>query len=86
MAVQREDRRRDSRANVPVLKPRDVERRFQEAVREAVAAHLAAGRPVYYGGQGPDEGRLYMRLPDGRRFEYVRRADGSRDIVREVCP
>jgi len=59
----------------------EITRLFQEGAREVVAAHLAAGRPVYY---GDDNGKLFMWMPDGRRFEYRRWVDGSPEIVREV--
>jgi hypothetical protein len=63
--------------------PEEIEA-AQAAVAEAVADHLAAGRPVFYGGSGENAGKLFMLLPDGRRFEYRRRPDGSREIIREV--
>jgi hypothetical protein len=62
----------------------ELARLFRDAAQQAIAAHLAAGRPVYYGGSGAESGRLFMRLPDGRRFEYSLRMDGMPEIVREV--
>jgi hypothetical protein len=42
----------------------EITARFRAGVQEAVAKHLAAGRPVY----GADEqGRLYALLPDRSR-------------------
>jgi hypothetical protein len=70
----------DLLANAPV-----IERRFREQVRREVAAHLAAGRPVFSCGLGEDAGKLFMDTPDGRRYEYRRRSDGTREIIREVA-
>jgi hypothetical protein len=69
----------DLLANTP-----EIERRFREQVRREVAAHLAAGRPVFYGGLGEDAGKLFMLMPDGQRYEYRLRDDGTREIVREL--
>ncbi len=59
-------------------------RLFQAGAQRAVADHLAAGHPVYYGGTGPEAGKLFMQKPDGRHFEYRMREDGTREIVREI--
>lgn len=59
-------------------------RLFQAGAQRAVADHLAAGHPVYYGGTGPDAGKLFMQTPDGRRFEYRMREDGTREVIREI--
>ena len=68
-----------------VLARRDeIVRRFRAGVQAEVAAQLAAGHPVFSCGLGADTGKLFMDMPDGRRFEYQVRADGTRDIVREV--
>lgn len=69
----------DLLANTP-----EIERRFREQVRREVAAHLAAGHPVFYGGLGDEAGKIFMHTPDGRRFEYRLRDDGTREIVREL--
>ncbi len=61
-----------------------IERLFREQVQRDVAEHLAAGRPVYYGGVGADASKLFVHMPDGRRFEYRVREDRTREIVREV--
>lgn len=63
---------------------KELERLFQEAVQGAVAAHLADGSPIYYGGTGAEAGKLFMRLPGGRRFEYRLHEDGTREVIREV--
>jgi len=58
--------------------------RFRRGVRRAVARQLAHGHPIYYGGSGDDAGRLFMRTPDGRRFEYRVCEDGTREVLREL--
>ncbi len=63
---------------------KDIERLFREQVQRDIAEHLAAGRPVYYGGVGADAGKLFVQMPDGRHFEYRVREDYTREIVREV--
>ena len=63
---------------------RDLLHRFREEVQREVAAQLAAGQTIYYGGAGDEAGRLFMHTPDDRRFEYRIRADGTREIVREL--
>jgi hypothetical protein len=63
---------------------RDLLHRFREEVQRAVAAQLAAGHTIYYCGTGDEAGRLFMHTPDDRRFEYRIRADGTREIVREL--
>lgn len=65
--------------------PEEIEAAAQAAVAEAVADHLAAGFPVFSCGLGEDAGKLFMDLPDGRRFEYRKRLDGTREIIREVA-
>ncbi len=62
----------------------EMTRLFQAQVRQDIAEHLAAGRPVYYGGMGAEANRLFVHMPDGRRFEYRVREDRTREIVREV--
>jgi len=59
---------------------------FRAAVREEVAAHLAAGHPVFSCGLGDEAGKLFMRMPDRRRFEICPHTDGSYDILREADP
>lgn len=59
-------------------------RRFREQVRHDIAAQLAAGHTIYSCGTGDEAGKLFMHTPDGRRFEYRLRADGTREIVREL--
>lgn len=62
-------------------------RLFREGAQRAVAEQLAGGRPVFSPGtMGDETGKLFMRTPDGRRFEYRMYPDGSREIVREVSP
>jgi hypothetical protein len=63
----------------------EIERRFREQVQREIAAHLAGGNPVFYGGQGDEAGKLFMRMPDGRRYQYRLRADGTREIVRDLA-
>jgi hypothetical protein len=63
---------------------RDLLHRFREEVQREVAAQLAAGHIIYYCGTGDEAGRLFMHTPDDRRFEYRIRADGTREIVREL--
>lgn len=59
-------------------------RRFRVRVRQEIATHLSSGQPIYYCGLGDDTGKLFMRLPDGRRFEYRLANDGTRVIIRDV--
>ena len=61
---------------------RDLLHRFREV--QQVAAQLAAGQTIYYCGTGDEAGRLFMHTPDDRRFEYRIRADGTRELVREL--
>ena len=56
------------------------------AVQDAVAEHLAAGFPVFSCGIGEAAEKLFMLMPDGRRFEYRMREDGTREIIRELAP
>ena len=60
-------------------------RRFRSRVRQEIATHLSSGQPIYYCGLGEDAGKLFMRLPDGRRVEYRLAEDGTREIVRDVA-
>ena len=59
-----------------------LEQLAQAGVREEIAQHKAAGRPIFYSRQGVP----IMELADGRCFEYRRLEDGTREIVREVPP
>jgi hypothetical protein len=59
-------------------------RLFREGVQREVAEQLAAGLTIYSGGTGAEEGKLFIHTPDGRRFEYRVREDGTREIVREL--
>lgn len=63
---------------------KEIERLFREQVQRDIAEHLAAGRPVYYGGIGAEANKLFVHMPDGRRFEYRVREDRTREIMREV--
>lgn len=56
------------------------EQRSQAGVKEEIAQHKAAGRPIFYS----REGVSIMELADGRCFEYRRWHDGTREIFREV--
>lgn len=52
------------------LTGKEKERLFQEAVREEIAEHHAAGRPTTHGdGKG-----VYRLYPDGRK-EYIKLYD-----------
>jgi hypothetical protein len=63
----------------------ELARLFREGAQRAVAEQLAAGRTVFSRGTTSDEaGKLFMRTPDVRRFEYRMCLDGSREIVREI--
>ncbi len=64
----------------------EMTRLFQEQVRHDIAEHLAAGRPVYYGGTEVEAGKLFVQEPDGRHCEYRVLEDGAREIVHEVLP
>lgn len=57
----------------------------REEVQREIAAHLAAGQPVYYGGVGDEAGKVFQHLPDGRRFEVRVLDDGSVERLRQVC-
>ena len=59
-------------------------RLFREGVQREVAEQLAAGLTVYYCSAQDHPGKLFMLRPDGRRFEYRVREDGTREIVREI--
>lgn len=68
-----------------LLAPMEVQiERCREYLRRELAAHLAAGYPVYSGGTGPEAGMLIVRMPDGRRYEFRGREDGTDEIVREL--
>lgn len=58
--------------------------RFRVGVRRELATQLSSGHPIFYCGLGEETGKLFMRMPDGRRFEYRVTEDGTREIVREV--
>ena len=64
--------------------PDEMMRLFREGVQREIAEQLAAGHTVYYGGIGDDAGKLFMHTPDGRRFEYRMREDGTREVIREI--
>ena len=57
---------------------------IRKHVRQVIDQQLASGHNAYYGGTGADAGRLYLRTPDGRRFEYRVHSDGTREMVREL--
>ncbi len=62
----------------------ELMQRFRRGVRRAVALQLAHGHPIHYGGSGDDSGRLFMRTPEGRRFEYRVGEDGTPEVLREL--
>jgi len=62
----------------------ELARLFRAAVQEAVAAHLAAGSPVFSCGLGEETGKVFMHTPDGRRFEVRRGSDGSYDRLADA--
>lgn len=64
----------------------EVLRLFREEARRRVERQLAAGRPVYFSGIGPEAHKLYLHLPNGRCFQYRVAADGQREIVGEFTP
>ena len=55
---------------------------FREEAQRAVAEQLAAGLSVYSCGTGAETGKLFVRLPNGRRFEYRVLPDGTEEIIR----
>jgi hypothetical protein len=59
-------------------------RHLQMLFRPDLNAQRAAGTILYSCGTGADSGRLFLQRPDGRRFEYRLRDDGSEEIIREV--
>jgi hypothetical protein len=61
-----------------------AERLCQEAVQRQIACDLAAGHPIPYAGTGAEAGKVFQRLPDGRRIEIRVREDGSAEFVRQV--
>lgn len=64
----------------------ELARAFREEAQRVVDEHLTAGRVVYGCGIGDDADRLFMLTPDGKRYEYRIRPDGTREIVRELAP
>lgn len=54
-----------------LVNAREIEERFQRQVRHEIAAHLASGHPIYFGGKGDQAGKLYMRTPEGAVHEIV---------------
>lgn len=67
-----------------MLNDDELMRRFRTYVRRDLATQLAAGHPVYYGGIGEDADKLFVHLPDGRRFEYHVTTDGAHEMIREL--
>lgn len=67
-----------------VTRRSDLLRAASEGVQRIVALQREAGHPTYYSGVGDQSDRLYMHLPDGRRYEYRVHADGVREIVCDV--
>jgi hypothetical protein len=59
-------------------------RRFRLGVRRELAMQLSSGHPIYYGGTGAEAGKLFVHLPDGRRFEYRITESGVREMIREL--
>lgn len=57
-----------------------LEQLAQSGVREEIAQHKAAGRPIFYSRHGVP----IMELADGRCFEYRHLEDGKSEIIREV--
>lgn len=58
----------------------ELEQLAQAGVKEEIAQHKAANRPIFYSRQGLP----IMELADGRCFEYRHLEDGTRKIIREV--
>lgn len=82
------DRNQITEANQP---PTEVNREFtqwtteleqlaQVGVKEEIAQHKAANRPIFYSRQGLP----IMELTDGRCFEYRYLEDGTQKLIREV--
>jgi hypothetical protein len=59
---------------------KELEQLARVGVREEIAQHKAAGRPIFYSKQGVP----IVELADGRCFEYRHLKDGTREIIREV--
>lgn len=57
-----------------------LEQLAQAGIKEEIAQHQAANRPIFYSRKGI----LIMELADGRCFEYRHLEDGTREIIREV--
>ena len=57
-----------------------LEQLAQAGLKQEIAQHQAAGRPIFYSRQGVP----IMEIPDGRCFEYRRVEDGTREIIREI--
>lgn len=58
----------------------ELEKLAQAGVKEEIAQHKAANRPIFYSSQGIS----IIEIADGRRFEYRNLEDGTRKIIREV--
>jgi hypothetical protein len=58
----------------------ELEQLAQAGVKQEIAQHKAAGRPIFYSKQGVP----IMELADGCCFEYRHLEDGTREIIREV--
>jgi hypothetical protein len=82
------DRNQITKANQPPTEVKsefaqwttELEQLAQAGVKEEIAQHKAANRPIFYSRQGV----LIMELADGRCFEYRHLEDGTRKIIREV--
>ncbi len=82
------DRNQITKANQPLSEVKsefaqwttELEQLAQAGVKEEIAQHKAAERPIFYSRQGV----LIMELADGRCFEYRHLEDGTRKIIREV--
>ena len=64
----------------------DLAQAFREEAQHAVAEQPAAGLPVYSCGIGAETGKLFVRVPASRRFEYRILPGGTEEILREVAP
>ena len=58
----------------------ELEQLAQAGVKQEIAQHKAAGRPIFYSKQGVP----IMELADGRYFEYRHLENGKSEIIREV--
>ena len=47
----------------------EITARFQAQVQQEIAGHLAAGRPIFFGGVSDQADKLYMRTPDDKVHE-----------------